>query len=237
MLRYLLILVCLACTANVIAQKTKEPATKTTEKQAAEIDYKELGSPMPRLKVLLYRDTSTRKDTTTKETAAKSKKSPDIVVSVNGTQANVSAAARSKKRRKKPAKEDTADSTNSAQGKYLTNDDVNNKANLFVMMFNPTCSHCEDMAALMRNNSTLFKKTKLVLMANPGMKQYLPDFVNRQHLNEYPVFNIGIDSSDFINKIYLFQMLPQINIYDRNRKLLKIYNGEVPIDSLKQYIE
>ena len=74
-------------------------------------------------------------------------------------------------------------------------------------------------------------------MANPGMKQYLPDFINRQHLYEYPAFQIGIDSSDFINKIYLFQMLPQINIYDHDRKLIKTYNGEVPIDSLKQYIE
>ncbi len=197
MLRYLLILVCLAGTTNVIAQKPKEPATKTTEKQAAEIDYKELGSPMPRLKVMLYKDTA--------------KKNGDA-----------------ESTRKKKKEEEKV---------YLTNDDVDNRANLFVMMFNPTCSHCEDMAALMRNNSSLFKKTNLVLMANPGMKQYLPDFVNRQHLNEYPVFNIGIDSSDFINKIYLFQMLPQINIYDHNRKLLKIYNGEVPIDSLKQYIE
>ena len=124
-----------------------------------------------------------------------------------------------------------------ADNVYLTSEDLDNGANLFVMMFNPTCSHCEDEAAVLRNNIFLFKKTKLVLMANPGMKQYLPDFVNRQHLDEYPSFNIGIDSSDFINKTYLFQMLPQINIYDHDRKLLKIYNGEVAIDSLKKYIE
>ena len=56
MLRYLLILICLAGTTNVIAQNPVAPAAKTTEKQPAEIDYKEMGAPMPRLKVKLYKD-------------------------------------------------------------------------------------------------------------------------------------------------------------------------------------
>jgi hypothetical protein len=201
MLRHLLIVTGLLCTTGAIAQKPANPATKTTEKQAPEIDYKVPGTEMPLLKVLLFQDTAARKN--------------------NGTDSSEPVRKKNKEEQKV----------------YLTNEDVDNGSNLFVMMFNPTCSHCEDMAALMRNNVSLFKKTKLVLVANPGMRQYLPDFVYRQHLEEYPTFNIGIDSSGFIDKVYLFQMLPQINIYDHDRKLLKIYNGEIPIDSLKKYIE
>ena len=200
MLRYLLILICLAGTTNVIAQNPVAPAAKTTEKQPAEIDYKEMGAPMPRLKVKLYKDTAKKNNVT---------ESAEPI------------------RKKKKAEEKI----------YLTNEDVDNDGNLFVMMFNPTCSHCEDMAALLRNNISLFKKTQIVLQANPGMAQYIPDFVNRQHLNDYPTFHVGSDSADFINKIYLFQMLPQINIYDHDRKLIKTYNGEVPVDSLKKYID
>ena len=200
MLRYLLILICLAGTTNVIAQNPVAPAAKTTEKQPAEIDYKEMGAPMPRLKVKLYKDTAKKNNVTESAEPMRKKRKADEKI-------------------------------------YLTNEDVDNDGNLFVMMFNPTCSHCEDMAALLRNNISLFKKTQIVLQANPGMAQYIPDFVNRQHLNDYPTFHIGSDSADFINKIYLFQMLPQINIYDHDRKLIKTYNGEVPVDSLKKYID
>ena len=200
MLRYLLILICLAGTTNVIAQNPVAPAAKTTEKQPAEIDYKEMGAPMPRLKVKLYKDTAKKNNVTESAEPMRKKRKADEKI-------------------------------------YLTNEDVDNDGNLFVMMFNPTCSHCEDMAALLRNNISLFKKTQIVLQANPGMAQYIPDFVNRQHLNDYPTFHVGSDSADFINKIYLFQMLPQINIYDHDRKLIKTYNGEVPVDSLKKYID
>ncbi len=46
---------------------------------------------------------------------------------------------------------------------------------------------------------------------------------------------IGTDSSGFINNVFLYQSLPQINIYSPAHKLIKTYTGEVPIDSLKQY--
>ena len=74
-------------------------------------------------------------------------------------------------------------------------------------------------------------------MANPGMMQYLPDFVNMLHVLDYPIMHVGIDSSGFIGNAFGYHMLPQINIYDHSRKLLKTFNGETPIDSLKSYIE
>jgi hypothetical protein len=74
-------------------------------------------------------------------------------------------------------------------------------------------------------------------MANPGMRQYLRDFVNRLHVDEYPSIKVGVDSGEFISKVYVYGMLPQLNVYDHDRKLLRTFNGEVKIDSLKKYIE
>lgn len=206
MLRKLLILLCLISASQAIAQNTT--VSKTTQKQDdAKIDYKEPGTPMPPLKILLYKDTSVKKDSNRADTQtfrhSRKKKHHEAVI----------------------------------QDKYLTDKDLDNGANLIVMMFNPTCSHCQDETAIIKHNISLFNKTQLVLLANPTMQQYLPDFVNLLHVMDYPMMHVGIDSSDFINKVFLFKMLPQINIYDKNRKLLKIYNGEVAIDSLKEYIE
>jgi len=210
MLRNLLILVCLISTTNAIAQHTPASSSKTTEKQNdAKIDYKLTGAPMPPIKLLLYKDTTTKKDTTA--SAGETKHHP----------------------RKKKHQE----YTKMPGDKYLTDKDLDNNANLFVMMFNPTCSHCQDETVIIRNNIALFKKTQLVLMANPVMGQYLPDFVNMLHVLDYPEMHVGIDSCGFIDKVFMYSMLPQINIYGRDRKLLKIYNGETPMDSLKKYIE
>ena len=48
---------------------------------------------------------------------------------------------------------------------------------------------------------------------------------------------MGLDSANFINSVFLYKTLPQINIYSPERKLLKIFNGDVAIDSLKRYIQ
>jgi len=205
MLRKLLILLCIISATNTLAQQKSTPPSKTTEKK--ELDYKELGSPMPKMKVLLYKDTTAKKDTIIVETKHISKR----------------------KKHEEEAKKDISP--------YLTNEDVDNGANLIVMMFNPTCSHCQDETALLKKNVSLFNKTQLVLIANPGMAQYLRDFVNMLKVMDYPMMHVGIDSSGFINNAFGYHMLPQINIYDRDRKLLKTYNGETPIDSLKNYIE
>lgn len=119
----------------------------------------------------------------------------------------------------------------------LTNEDVDNGANLFVMIFNPTCSHCEDETRLLEKNLSLFKKSKLLLMATPVMQPYLKDFANTMKLRDYPEITLGVDSSGFLNQVFLYQALPQITIYGADRKLLRIYSGEVSIDTLEQFIQ
>src|SRR3954462_1069643 len=51
------------------------------------------------------------------------------------------------------------------KGKIVTNETLKNKANLFVMMFNPTCEHCEAMTQALEDNIKLFKKSKVVMVA------------------------------------------------------------------------
>ena len=66
----------------------------------------------------------------------------------------------SKKKHKKQADTvaDTAATTkDTVQYAIYTNKDFDMKGNFFVMMFNPTCSHCADMTQLLEKNMPLFK--------------------------------------------------------------------------------
>lgn len=123
------------------------------------------------------------------------------------------------------------------KGTFITNESVRNDANLFVMLFNPTCEHCEDETELLKKNIALFKASKLVMIAGNQMMPLLKDFIHNHKIDQYPTIQIGVDSAKLIEKIYNYNALPQINVYDHNRKLIKVMAGDTPIDSLKQYIE
>ncbi|MCW3121972.1 MAG: hypothetical protein JWQ38_1464 [Flavipsychrobacter sp.] len=209
MLRNFIFSVCLLSATGALAQQGK-----ITEKQpAAEIDYKLIGAPMPPLVYVTLHDTATKKETTTP------------------------AEERSSGKKRNRKKTEEAQPAGDMQLHVMTNKDLDNGANLFVMMFNPTCSHCEEETVLIEKNISLFKRSKVALIANKRMQPYLPDFIRTLHITDYPPIYVGVDSMTFIGDVFLYSALPQINIYDGHRKLLKTYTGEVAIDSLKQYIQ
>jgi hypothetical protein len=221
MFRILLFLAIIMGALNAVAQVGITPIRTAVKPTDEALDYKQMGAPMPPLKYIKFPDSNYKK----------------VVVEVAKLDTGAPADKQPKKKRKH--KKDVAMIPNgiAEAPKYLTNQDFDNGANLFVMMFNPTCSHCEDETQLLEKNIFLFKRSKIILMANPVMWEYMPNFVKSFHIDEYTTISVGVDSSDFINKVFLYSSLPQINIYDHNRKLLKTYAGEVPIDSLKAFIE
>lgn len=123
------------------------------------------------------------------------------------------------------------------KGKTVTDKDLKNNATLLVMMFNPNCEHCENQTELFKQNIWMFKNTKLVLMAGSMMLPYLEGFENSHNVSKYSAMIMGVDSSDFINRTFIYNALPQINIYNADRKLERVFTGNVPMDSLKAYIQ
>jgi hypothetical protein len=49
---------------------------------------------------------------------------------------------------------------------------------------------------------------------------------------------VAVDSANLIDKLFTYKALPQINIYDGTQhRLIKTFEGFVPLDSLKPYIQ
>lgn len=182
-MRKLLIIGCLLGTVFIAFGQNKKKNKKTLQTAASvtvtdSINYREVGSPMPEIKVI-----TPKKD-------------------------------------------------------VITTKDLANDANLFVMMFNPTCGHCQEMTLALGKSADLFKKSKVIMIASPNQEPLLDFFENTTHVSKYhPTFQYGLDSSDFIIKAFRYQSLPQINVYDKDRKLIKIINGENTVESLREYIE
>lgn len=128
------------------------------------------------------------------------------------------------------------------KGKHAGNDIYTTKnlpadKNTLVMMYNPTCGHCQEETILFKNNKDVFKKTEILLVADTAMKEYIDFFHTTTKVFDNPELKMMIDNCEFIKKTFKYQSLPQLNIYDKNRKLIKIFYGDTPIDSLKQYLQ
>ncbi len=118
-----------------------------------------------------------------------------------------------------------------------TTKDLKNDANLIVMLFNPTCEHCEQLTLELEKHIELFKKSNLLLLAAPGMGAYLEYFQNNTHVDQYPHIMVALDSSDFIQRTFRYESLPQVNVYSPAGKLLQVFSGLEAIDRLKPYIQ
>ena len=202
MLRKLVVAALLLCSINSIAQ---ESAAKKGGKEQPKIDYRDMDSPMPTMKLV------------TLDTLSK-------LLSGNKLE----------KANKKSIKEFGYPSVT----RIVTEDDLTHRGNTIVMMFNPTCGHCEDQCEFFKKNLSSFNKTRIIMMTRADMKTYLPDFVkNHKTADYYPMITVGLDSAEFVKETFQYGALPQINIYSHSHRLLKTYNGEAKMDSLEQYID
>lgn len=122
------------------------------------------------------------------------------------------------------------------QSKILENKDLQSDGHLFLIIFNPTCSHCIKMTKLFCENADLFADSKVVFLVQDNMKSYLPDYEQKTGIRKHSAFILGADQSFAIDKLANYGLLPLINIYDKHQHLVKTFNGDIPLDSLKQYI-
>lgn len=125
------------------------------------------------------------------------------------------------------------------ESKNITKDVLESGGNLILMMFNPTCDHCEDETRAFIQNIFMFKKSKILLVAADVQTPNLSYFESNLKCSQYPsTITVAIDSAGLIRKLFTYAALPQINIYDgKSMRLLKTFEGFTPIDSLKKYIQ
>lgn len=124
----------------------------------------------------------------------------------------------------------------SEAGKVYTEKDALSGENLFIMLFNPTCDHCQEATHMLGKNADKFKDGQLYLVAAPGMLDYLEFFGNVTRHKQHPVIRVGVDSAGLIEKTFNYQTLPELLIYDRSRRLTRSMSSGFSIDSLLPYL-
>lgn len=108
--------------------------------------------------------------------------------------------------------------------------------NFFLVLFNPTCGHCIRMGVAIGEHESDFKDNKVLFLAGGQMMPYMKSFFEQTKLDQHPGIKVGIDSAQAVDRLFSYKTLPQINIYDKNRVLIKSFYGDTPLDSLRRYV-
>lgn len=121
-------------------------------------------------------------------------------------------------------------------GTVFTNDSLSEAGNLLLMLFNPTCDHCGMVTDTLLRYYSGAQKSRLLFVAGDNMMPYLPRFIREHQLDKYPSVRVGVDSSQLIQQTFLYEPLPQVNIYDPTRHLVRIWTGLQPGSSFLPYL-
>lgn len=114
--------------------------------------------------------------------------------------------------------------------------DITEGRYFFMVLFNPTCGHCVDLASLLMQHRQEFEDNTVMFIAGAEMAQYFGPFISESNWSDDAERIIGTAGDDFINSVYNFGTLPQVNIYDADQKLVKVLSGEISIEDLRPYI-
>jgi len=123
-------------------------------------------------------------------------------------------------------------------GGTFTNTNLKPGKPVMLMIFHPLCEHCNYTFDSLKKYQYLFKNTQLVLVAEDRNKEYMKNFIEKAGIKDNVLFkNIGTERGRLIYYLYTYEILPQVNFYDKNYKLVESFTGKAPFDSLKMFIQ
>lgn len=122
-----------------------------------------------------------------------------------------------------------------AEGQFHSEKDIPAKTAV-IILFNPTCDHCMDLAKDIVKNKKSFSNIPLMFIAAKDMKPYLQDFKKATGLEQLPQAIVGADRSEVIYQLYEFKALPQTNVYTAKHTLQYKHNGSMTAKTLLSVI-
>ena len=120
---------------------------------------------------------------------------------------------------------------NSDSTSWYTSRDIRKGMPVMIMLFSPDCEHCQDQTAILVKNMDKLKNTEIIMSTfQPVYK--MKDFCNTYKLVKYPNVHVGRDVKYFFGPYYRMKYSPFIAIYDKDRKLVRVFEGGAKIDKL-----
>jgi thiol-disulfide isomerase/thioredoxin len=116
---------------------------------------------------------------------------------------------------------------------YFTKDDLPKKKPIWLMMFNPNCSHCQHETEEMVSNMDDFKDIQIVMVTSMPLDS-MRAFTKKYQLQGYKNVVVGQDTHYFLFDYFQNKNLPFNAFYDKKKQLITVFQGGATINAIKE---
>jgi thiol-disulfide isomerase/thioredoxin len=111
---------------------------------------------------------------------------------------------------------------------FFSQHDIKRKSPVMLMLFNPTCEHCRHETEEIIKNINAFKG-KQIIMATMMPFDSMMAYREKYKLHQYKNITVVQDIHFFLPSFYDIRNLPFVAFYNKNNKLISVYEGAMPI--------
>lgn len=100
-----------------------------------------------------------------------------------------------------------------------------------IILFSPTCSHCQHQAEEITGHIGDFKDVNFIFSTTydiKDMKQYISDY----GLDKFPNITVGYDKGYMMGSFYKIQSLPGVFVYDKKGNFITSFETNVKTKTL-----
>jgi thioredoxin-related protein len=114
---------------------------------------------------------------------------------------------------------------------YFTKDDLKKNKAVLLIIFSPTCEHCQHETEQLIKNMDSFKKVQIVMATTMPFEQ-MKEFYAKYELANYKNISVGQDIQYMLPSFYMIHNLPYLAMYDKKGKLLSTFEGTMKMEDL-----
>jgi peroxiredoxin len=107
--------------------------------------------------------------------------------------------------------------------------DLADKLPVILIYFNTTCDHCQRQVEALRRERGMFKGTPVVLMSSQPEAE-VREFVGQADLAQFII--VRVRQEEVAERFGVLAM-PQIFVYDTDRKLVDLFSGETSPEKIR----
>jgi thiol-disulfide isomerase/thioredoxin len=118
----------------------------------------------------------------------------------------------------------------------FTKSDLKKKKPVLIMLFSPTCEHCQHETEELLQNIEAFKKVQIV-MATTMDFSLMKEFYERYELAKYRNIRVGRDFQTTLPSFFMIHNLPYLAMYDKKGNLITTFEGAAKIEDVVNAFE
>lgn len=114
---------------------------------------------------------------------------------------------------------------------YFTKDVLPKKTPVLLMVFHPSCEHCQQETENITKNIDKFSGIQIVMSTMVPLFE-MKAFMEKYKLASYKNIIVAQDYTFFLPPYFQFNNLPFLAFYNKKKKLVSTFGGSLPVDKI-----